>query len=236
MGMNGAPINAPIRRSSGWACGRWRSSGCGNPLDKRRRQESKTSADDDGDEHESDLAVIVSVELGEDDGVREEKGVEHGIDENDIHAHEIQHWLRQDHSDGPNQARPDDSTKRMADRLLLGDDVGVSCLLPQASGPSLQKDRGVCLRDEGDEAAHQACEGQVDPEEEIEPPGAHVDPAADDRANHGTDVRGRSEVRNRLAAFLDLPDVGDGTAGEGQDRAGEDAAEEAGNKEAADVR
>ncbi len=133
-------------------------------LELRRRDQCKASSDDDGDKHEPDLAVIVAVELAEYDRVSEEEGVQHCVDEHDVHTHEVQHWFGEDHGDWPDQGSLHDFVEGELRLLLLGDDVVVAGFFAKTCRAALEDDGCVCFRYETNEDEHQACECEIDPE------------------------------------------------------------------------
>lgn len=204
-------------------------------LDEWSKEEGEARADENRDEHQTDLAVVVVVQFSEDDRVGEEEGVEHAVDEHDVHAHEVEDGFGEDHGDRADETGADDIVQSEFVFLLLGDDVGVSGLFAETGGAAFQDHGGVGLWDETDEDHYGAAEGHVSPEEEIETVGADGDPAADYGADDGPAVGGCGEEGDGHAAVFEVPNVGDGAAGEREAGAGEDAAEEAADEEAADV-
>lgn len=193
-------------------------------LGQRGGDQGQPSADQDRDKHQANLPVVVPVQLTEDDRVGEEEGIEHGVDQHNVHAHQVEDGLSQHHGQGPHETGADNLAQGDFGLVLFGDDVVVARLAAQPGGASTQDHGRIRLRDQGDHDHDDAGKGHVDPEEEIEAAGAHVDPARDDGSNHGPTVRRRGKIRNRHASILDAPDIGDGAACERQARAGEDAA------------
>ena len=52
-------------------------------------KQGKASADQNWDKHQTNLTIVVAVELPKDDWVSKEEGIQHGVDEHNIHAHEV---------------------------------------------------------------------------------------------------------------------------------------------------
>src|SRR5437016_1189345 len=88
IGMKGAPIKAPISRSSaiGFLTRQIRLN-CFSMKEVATR--AKSSTNQDRYEHQTNLAVVVVAKLPENDRVSKEEGVEHGVDKHNVHARQI---------------------------------------------------------------------------------------------------------------------------------------------------
>jgi hypothetical protein len=80
----------------------------------------------------------------------QEEGVEHAVDEHDVHTHEVEDGFGEDHGDRADETGADDIVQSEFVFLLLGDDVGVSGLFAETSGAAFQDHGGVGLWDETD--------------------------------------------------------------------------------------
>lgn len=198
-------------------------------------EKRETGADQDRDEHQADLSVVVAVQFAEDNGEGEEEAVEHGVDEDDVHAHQVEDGLGEDHGDRADEVRAHDLPEAQFDFFLLGDDVGVAGFLAELFGAALQNDRGVGFWYQADDDHDHAGKGHVGPEEEVQAVRTDVDPAAYDGAHDGTAVGCCGEERNGHAALFDIPDIRNGPASQRQTGTGEDAAKETAGQQSTDI-
>ncbi len=181
--------------------------------------EGECGTDQDWDEHETNHTVIVIVKSSEDDGIREEEGVEHSIDEYNIHAHEVEDWFGEDHSYRPDQACANDVPDIQFDLFLLGDDVGVSHHDPKLSCTSLQDHGCVGLRYQADNNQNNSGKSHVNPEEQVQTMGADIYPATDYGSKYWTAIGSSGKVSNGHTTLLDVPDISNGSTSQRQTRA-----------------
>lgn len=138
-------------------------------------------------------------------------------------------------TEGAEQGFGQDLAERRLEQFLLSGDRDIPGFLAQTLRTPLEESRRERLREGHREESDNTREDHVHPDDP--PPSDRLaDETTNDGTEDGTAIRGCGEERDREATLVVVPDVGDGTAGEGEGCGGEEATEETADKECLDVR